>query len=574
MDLANDGAAPPAGAPLYPRQADTFPVLAAAEIDRIRPFGEIRRFAPGEALFETGRPGPGMFLLLSGQVAVTLRDGLGRRQPLVEQGPGQFLAEAGQLSGRPALADAHAEGEVEAILVPPAGLRALLVAEATLGERITRALILRRVALVQSGHGGPLIVGGGDDAGVSRIASFLSRSNHPYTVADPADPVIADLMAQYRPCQGPLPLVILPTGEVLHAPAIADLGRALGLAGRTPARELFDVAIVGAGPAGLSTAVYAASEGLSVTILDAVGYGGQAGASMRIENYLGFPTGITGKALAGRAFVQAEKFGADIAFPARVTELVGLGPAGPYRLDLADGGSVTARTVVIASGARYRRPSIPDVERFEGRGVWYWASPLEARMCAGAEVALVGGGNSAGQAAVFLSAHAAKVNLLIRGDDLRRSMSQYLVDRIAATPNIALCTGTEVTALEADATGHLAGLSWTCRFDGTIQTRPIRDLFLFVGADPETSWVRPCALRLDPHGFVLTGCAIPGTGPDKPALEASLPGVFAIGDVRAGSVKRVGGAIGEGAAVVASIHAALANAREAAAPAAEAPAHA
>ncbi|HMQ91602.1 MAG TPA: FAD-dependent oxidoreductase [Amaricoccus sp.] len=559
MDSPTDGASR-TEAPLHPRQADTFPTLSGEEVERIRPYGATRRFAPGEALFEAGRPGPGMYLLLRGQVAVTLRDGLGRRQPLVEQGPGQFLAETGQISGRPALVDAHAEGPVEAILVPPTGLRALLVAEALLGERITRALILRRVALIQSGRGGPLIVGAADDAAVVRLATFLDRSNHPYSVADPGDPVAADLMAQYRPCRGPLPLVILPTGAVLHDPTIADLGRALGLSGRAPARALFDVAIVGAGPAGLSAAVYAASEGLSVTILDAVGYGGQAGASMRIENYLGFPTGITGRALAGRAFVQAEKFGADIAFPARVTELVGLGPSGPYRLDLADGGSVTARTVVIASGARYRRPAIPGIERFEGRGIWYWASPLEARMCTGAEVALVGGGNSAGQAAVFLAGHAAKVNLLIRSDDLRRNMSQYLVDRITATANIAFCPGTTVTALDGDPAGHLAGLTWACRRDGSTEHRPIRDLFLFVGADPETSWARPCALELDGHGFVLTGAAVPGAAAGKPALEASLPGVFAIGDVRAGSVKRVGGAIGEGAAVVASIHAALASA--------------
>lgn len=550
----------PAATPLYPRQADTFPVLSDAEIARVRAFGEPVSFRSGEALFEAGRPGPGMFVILRGQVVVTLRDGLGRRQPLVEQGPGQFLAEAGQLSGRPALADAHAEGPVEAILIPPAGLRALLVAEAMLGERITRALILRRVALIQSGHGGPLLIGPAGDADVVRIATFLSRSNHPYTAVEPDDPVVADMMAQYRPCQGPLPLVILATGEVLHNPAISDLGRALGLSGRAPAREVFDVAVVGAGPAGLSAAVYAASEGLSVTILDAVGYGGQAGASMRIENYLGFPTGITGKALAGRAFVQAEKFGADIAFPARVVELVGLGPAGPYRLDLAEGGSVTARTVVIASGARYRRPAIPDIVRFEGRGVWYWASPLEARMCAGAEIGLVGGGNSAGQAAVYLAAHAAQVNLLIRGDDLRKNMSQYLVDRIAATPNIALCTETEVVGLESDPTGHLASLSWRCRRDGVAEARPIRDLFIFAGADPETSWVRPCRLKLDQHGFVLTGAAVPGAAPGKAPLEASLAGVFAIGDVRAGSVKRVGGAIGEGAAVVAAIHAALAAA--------------
>lgn len=292
-----------------------------------------------------------MFVILSGQVAVTLRDGLGRRHPLVEQGPGHFLAEAGQLSGRLALADARAETAVEAILVPPARLRALLVAEAMLGERITRALILRRVALIQSGHAGPLLIGADDDPDVVRIETFLARSNHPYTTVQPGDPVAADLMAEHPPCQGPLPLVILTTGDVLHNPSVSDLGRALGLSGRAPAREVFDVAIVGAGPAGLSAAVYAASEGLSVTVIDAVGYGGQAGASMRIENYLGFPTGITGKALAGRAYVQAEKFGADIVFPAQVRELVALGPGGPYRLDLADGGSATARTVVIASGA-------------------------------------------------------------------------------------------------------------------------------------------------------------------------------------------------------------------------------
>jgi thioredoxin reductase (NADPH) len=550
----------PARAPVHPRYEDTFPTLTEAEIARIRPFGELRRFEPGEALFRAGEPGPGMYVVLRGVVAVSLRDGLGRREPLVEQGVGQFLAETGQLSGRPALVDGHAEGEVEAILVPPAGVRALLVAEALLGERITRALILRRVALMQAGRGGPLIVGDPDDADVVRIASFLGRSAAPYTVAGPDDAAAADLRAQHRPCQGALPLVILPTGDVLHNPALADLGRALGLSGRAPARELFDVAIVGAGPAGLSAAVYAASEGLSVAVLDAMGYGGQAGASMRIENYLGFPTGITGKALAGRAFVQAEKFGADILFPASVRELVHLGPAGPYRLDLSDGGSVTARTVVIASGARYRRPAIPEVSRYEGRGVWYWASPLEARMCAGEEVALVGGGNSAGQAAVYLSGHAAQVNLLIRGDDLRKNMSQYLVDRIAATPNIVLCAGSEVFRLDGDPAGRLAGLAWLCRHDGVESARPIRNLFLFVGADPETSWVRPCALKLDAHGFVLTGAAVPGAGPSKPPLEASLPGVFAIGDVRAGSVKRVGGAIGEGAAVVASIHAALAAA--------------
>jgi thioredoxin reductase (NADPH) len=320
------------------------------------------------------------------------------------------------------------------------------------------------------------------------------------------------------------------------------------------------VAVVGAGPAGLSAAVYAASEGLSVAVLDAQGYGGQAGASARIENYLGFPTGITGAALTGRAFVQAEKFGAEIIFPAAVTELACVAPTGPYRLDLADGGVVTARSVVIASGARYRRPALENIARFEGRGVWYWASPLEARLCAGAEVALVGGGNSAGQAAVYLSGFARQVNLLIRGPDLNKNMSRYLVDRVTSIPNIELWTETEVTALGGDPEQHLESLTWVCRRTGATGTHPVRNLFLFIGADPETSWVRPCQLRLDRAGFVLTGTAVPGAPAGKPPLEASLPGVFAIGDVRAGSVKRVGAAIGEGAAVVAAIHGALAAA--------------
>ena len=550
------------GVRLHPRHEETFPALTAEEIDRLRRFGEERRYGPGEALFLAGEPAPGMFVVLEGAVAVTQRDGFGRRQPVVEQGPGQFLAEAGSLSGRPALVDGHAEGPVRTLLISPAGLRALLVAEATLGERITRALILRRVQLIQAGHGGPLIVGNPDEADVLRIATFLRRNGLPHKVADPAvDPAAAGLLSH---CSlggaAVLPLVVTPTGGVLHNPSIGDLGRAIGLTGRAPGRALFDVAVVGAGPAGLSAAVYAASEGLSVAVLDAQGYGGQAGASARIENYLGFPTGITGQALTGRAFVQAEKFGAEIIFPAAVRELVCLGPSGPYRLALSDGDAVTARTVVIASGARYRRPALADIERFEGRGVWYWASPLEARLCAGAEVALVGGGNSAGQAAVYLSAHARRVNLLIRGPDLAKSMSRYLIDRIGAVPNIELRCETEVTALGADTAGHLGRLSWTCRATGESESRDIRNLFLFVGADPETSWVRPCKLKLDRSGFVLTGAAVPGAAPDKPALEASLSGVFAIGDVRAGSVKRVGGAIGEGAAVVAAIHGALAAA--------------
>ncbi len=560
--------APPGAAPetpdrlvLYPRHDETFPTLTTDEIDRLRRFGRERHYQDGEALFVAGEPAQGMFIILSGLVAVTQRDGFGRRQPLVEQGPGQFLAEVGTLSGRPALVDGAAEGEVAAILIPPASLRALLVAEAMLGERITRALILRRVQIIQAGQAGPLIVGDPDNADVLRLANFLRRSGLPHKIADPASDAAAAGLLSHCPAGGTLlPVVITPLGDTLLNPTIGELGLSLGLTGRAPGRELFDVAVVGAGPAGLSVAVYAASEGLSVAVLDAEGYGGQAGASARIENYLGFPTGITGQALTGRAFVQAEKFGAEIIFPAAVRELVCLGDSGPYRLELADGGAVTARAVVIASGARYRRPDLANISRFEGRGVWYWASPIEARLCAGSEVALVGGGNSAGQAAVFLSANARKVNILIRGSDLGKNMSHYLVERISSIPNIEVWTDTEITALGGDPDLHLENVTWVCRQTGVGETVPIRNLFLFVGAEPETSWVKPCRLKLDRSGFVLTGSAVPGALPGKPPLEASLPGVFAIGDVRAGSVKRVGAAIGEGAAVVAAIHGVLAAA--------------
>ena len=535
--------------PLHPRHADTFPELGAAEIERLRRFGSLRRFADGERLFVAGEPGPGMYVLLAGQVAITQADGLGRRQPVVEQGPGQFLAEVGALSGRPALVDGEAEGPVEALLIPPAGLRALLVAEADLGERITRALILRRVQLIQSGLGGPLIIGDAGDSDVIRIATFLRRSGHPYKIADPVgDEAAAGLLSHCTAGAGGLPVVVTTDGKALHNPSIADLARALGLTGRAPGRALYDVAVVGAGPAGLSAAVYAASEGLSVVVLDAQGYGGQAGASARIENYLGFPTGITGQALTGRAFVQAEKFGAEIIYPAAVSELVCLGPAGPYRLDLADGVAVTARSVVIASGARYRRPALAGIERFEGRGVWYWASPMEARLCGGTEVALVGGGNSAGQGAVYLSGHASRVNLLIRGPDLEPEH--------VALPGRADRGDAEHPAAVRDRGHRPRGRPGAAprgrHLDLPAQRREsdavaIRNLFLFIGADPETSWVRPCKLRLDRIGFVLTGDAVPGAAAARHPLETSLPGVFAIGDVRSGSVKRVGGAIGEGA---------------------------
>ncbi len=548
---------------LHPRQEQTFFKLTPEEIGRLQRFGAARGYADGEALFVAGEPGAGMWVLFSGLVAVTQRDGLGRRQPIVEHGAGDFLAEIGALSGRPALVDGHAEGPVETLLLPPEGLRAALVAEADLGERLTRALILRRVTLIQAGHGGPLMIGPKDAPGIVRLSNFLRRNGMPHKVADPVEDMsVHDLVAETAAGPDDYPLVITPTGAVLRNPSNSELARAIGLIGARPLRAMFDVAIVGAGPAGLAAAVYAASEGLEVAVLDQQGFGGQAGASARIENYLGFPTGITGQALTARAFVQAEKFGAEVIMPAAVTGLGCTGDAGPYALSVEDGTAVNARTVVIASGARYRRPAIPRIAEFEGRGVWYWASPIEGKLSSGAEVVLVGGGNSAGQAAVFLSGHALRVRMMVRSDGLAKSMSRYLIDRIEAAGNIELMTETEVTGLEGDAGGQLSAVTWTNRRSGASESAPIRNLFLFVGADPETEWLAGCGLALDRAGFVLTGRDVPGAAAGAPPLEASRRGVFAIGDVRSGSVKRVGGAIGEGAAVVAAIHGALAALKE------------
>src|SRR3954452_3464855 len=431
----------------FTRPEQTFPTLTSAEIERVRHFGEVRNYADGEFLFETGKPGPGMFVVLKGHVAITQRDGLGHVTPLIEQGPGQFLAELSQLSGRPALVDGRAEGDVETLLLSPERLRALLVAEAELGERIMRALILRRVSLIQAGVGGVVLIGPSPSAGVVRLQGFLTRNGYPHHLLDPAVDRDADeLIARYSPSPEDCPLVVATDGTVLRNPAESQLARAMGMIRPMPKDKVYDVAIVGSGPAGLSTAVYAASEGLSVAACDARAFGGQAGASARIENYLGFPTGISGLALTARAYNQAQKFGAEMMIPVEVKALDCTRADGAFGLTLDDGEVLRAKSVVVASGARYRRPAIENLENFEGRGVWYWASPIEARLCTDEEIALVGGGNSAGQAAVFLAAYARKVHMVIRGGGLGASMSRYLIERIEATPNIELIFNTEVVA--------------------------------------------------------------------------------------------------------------------------------
>jgi thioredoxin reductase (NADPH) len=540
----------------FPRLEQTFPELTPQEIARMRRFGEVRLYKDGDTLFETGRPGPGMFVILSGQVAISQRDGLGHVTPVIDQGPGQFLAEIGQLSGRVALVDGHAEGDVETLLIPPERLRALLVAEADLGERIMRALILRRVSLIQGGVGGPVLIGPSNSTGVVRLQGFLTRNGYPHHLLDPAgDNDAAELIARYSPSPQEWPLVVVPDGTVLRNPGESELAHAMGMVRALAKDKVYDVAVVGSGPAGLSTAVYAASEGLAVAVCDARAFGGQAGASARIENYLGFPTGISGMALTARAYNQAQKFGADMMIPVQVESLDCSRDDGTFGLKLDDGEVLRARSIVVASGARYRRPEIENLADFEGRGVWYWASPIEARLCAEQEIVLVGGGNSAGQAAVFLSGHARKVYMVIRGGGLGASMSRYLIERIEATANIELLFNTEVVGLEGTPDASLQRVRWRSRLGGDEVAVDISNLFLFVGADPVTGWLDGCGVMVDRGGFVVTGEKCKSReGQLASALETSVPGVFAVGDVRSGSVKRVGGAIGEGAQVVAALH--------------------
>jgi thioredoxin reductase (NADPH) len=558
------------------RRAQMFPTLEPAEIERVRRFGEVRSYKAGEALAKVGTVGDGLTIVLAGKVDITQHDASDRRDLIVTHGPGEFMGELSQLAGRPVLVDAYAQEPVEALVIRPDRLRALLVAEAELGERIMRALILRRVGLLETGAGGPVIVGRPDNGDVLRLEGFLRRNGHPRQRLDPdTDPEAKALIERFHVDPGQLPIVLCPGGQLLRNPSDNELARCIGLVRPIDPSRLYDVVVVGAGPAGLATAVYGGSEGLSVLVLDCRAFGGQAGASARIENYLGFPTGITGLALMARAYNQAQKFGVEMAIPDEVSALQPADESGgPFVLRLSNSERVSARAVVIASGARYRRPPVENLEAFESASVHYWASPLEGKLCAGQEVALVGAGNSAGQAVVYLASQVAKVWVLVRGSSLEASMSRYLVDRIKGLSNVEVLIQTQITGLEGH-DGMLEAIRWRKGSAGNEVRRPIRHLFLFTGAEPNTDWLSGSGVALDRKGFILTGtdligielsgielsgaAATPATaaGGRRP-LETSRRGVFAIGDVRSDSVKRVAAAVGEGAQVVATLHAFLA----------------
>lgn len=534
------------------RQDQMFPVLSAPELALARRFasGPLRNFSPDETVYAIGDREAPTWLVLEGSIEVERRDGLSREARITTHGPGQFSGEINQLAGRPSIAGGTAgpEGCI-ALPIDAAHLRALMIGAAELGEKVMRALILRRVGLIEESGAGPVIIGVPQSADVVRLQEFLRRSGYPSLVLDVSSDEEGKALVErlgVEPAQ--YPLVVCPSGSILRRPREEELAACLGLTSHLDPDMLHDVAIVGAGPAGLAAAVYAASEGLSVVVLDARSMGGQAGASARIENYLGFPTGISGQALAGRAFNQALKFGARIAIPVTVTALE---PEDDHlRIDLAREGHVKARSVVIASGARYRRLAIEGLERFEGAGISYWVSPIEARLCAGEEVALVGGGNSAGQAVVYLAPQVKKLHLIVRRG-LEETMSRYLIERIGELPNVEIHVGAEVVALEGHEDGTLSTVGIRSR-DGTLMQRPLRHMFLFIGADPNSDWL-PAPVEKDAKGFVVTG------SDTKLPMETAMPGVFAIGDVRADSTKRVAAAVGEGAAVVSQIHALFAR---------------
>ncbi|HWY63404.1 MAG TPA: FAD-dependent oxidoreductase [Rhizomicrobium sp.] len=539
------------------RREQMFPVLDARDIARLKRFGEPRAWAAGNSIVKAGEISPGLVLVLSGKVAVYQGGAFSSGAPIVEHGPGQFLGELAQLSDRPALVDATAVGDVESIVLPPRALRDVLVQEAELGERLMRALILRRVGLLQSGESGPILIGPIGSSDMLRLENFLTRNGQPHKSLDSnTDSCAHTLRERFKIAEGELPIVLCPGGQLLRNPAEAELARCIGMLKSIDPDRVFDTVIVGAGPSGLAAAVYAASEGLSTLVLDCRSFGGQAGASSRIENYLGFPTGISGIALMARAYNQAQKFGAEIAIP---EEAIDLGPDLPgearFCLALRNGEKLRAKSVVLASGARYRRLPADNLADFEGTSVHYWASPIETRLCAGQEVALVGAGNSAGQAVVFLAGGAKKVWMVVRGRRLEDTMSQYLVERIRGLANVEVLLRTEICGLDG-ANGFLEKVRWKNRDSGTERDYSIAHLFSFIGADPNTDWLDGSGVQLDEKGFVITGQNGGHT------LGTSRDGVFAVGDVRCGSIKRVASSVGEGATVVSAIHAFLAKQRE------------
>ena len=550
--------ADPTPLPLTASRAEQiFPILRSTQIQRLLAHGHARSMHAGDVLVEPGdREGP-IFVVMSGELAA-VRPLFGQETLIKIFGPGQFTGELNTLSGRRAIARIQAWKDGEIVEIPRDNVLSLVQADAELSEILMRAFILRRAELLAQGIGDVTLVGSNYSADTLRIKEFLTRNAHPYTYIDlEHDPAVQSFLDHFHVSIAEIPVVICRGETVLRNPSNPEIAGCLGFNEEIDETRLRDLVIVGAGPAGLAAAVYGASEGLDVLLLETYSPGGQAGSSSRIENYLGFPTGISGNELAGRAYTQAQKFGVQMLL-ARVTGLKCDGKR--YAIDLEDGTLVASKTIVIASGANYRKLPIHDLSRFEGAGVYYGATFVEAQLCSGEEVIVVGGGNSAGQAAVFLAQNTKHLYLLVRGSGLADSMSRYLILRIEQTPNITLLSNTDLVDLEGS--NHLESVKWRNNQTGAEETKSIAHVFVMTGAEPNTGWLNRCIV-LDAKGFIKTGPELsqeelveahwPLTR--RPyLLETTLPGVFAAGDIRAGNVKRVASAVGEGSIAISFVH--------------------
>ena len=543
-------------------RGEAFPTLTAEQISRIRPLSRVRTVRVGEILFEPGDSDIPFFVLLSGSMEI-VQPGLQGERPIVSHEAGGFTGEITMISGRRGLVRGRVTAAGEFLEMTNTELRTLVARDAELSEILMRAFILRRVELINRGQGNVILLGSRHSAQTLRLREFLTRNGHPHTYVDlDSDTTYQDLLDHFHVTLEEIPVVICNNRTVLRGPSIQELARCLGLNAHITAAEVRDLVIVGAGPAGLAAAVYGASEGLNALVIEAESPGGQAGSSSKIENYLGFPMGISGNELAGRAAAQAQKFGAKVLIANSVTRLNC--ERRPYELSVDCGQVIRARTVVIASGAQYNKPNIDNLKKFEGQGVYYGATYIEAQLCGKEDVIVVGGGNSAGQAAVYLSQTASRVHMLVRARQLSDTMSRYLIQRIEENPTIEMHYRTEIVGLDGGT--QLERVTWQDKNTGETSTHDIRHLFIMAGASPRTEWLKDC-VALDNKGFILTGRDLDPVIQNfhwpllrvPLMLETSLPGVFAVGDVRAGNVKRVASAVGEGSIAISLVHRVLAE---------------
>jgi thioredoxin reductase (NADPH) len=535
-----------------------FPALTDSQLARVANHGRRRQVDAGEVLVEAGDPNVPCFVVISGQLDIFQREG-GDEHRVANPGPGQFTGEANMITGRRALFEIRAREAGEVVQLERAEVSALVQLDPEVGGILMRAFILRRVNLVTTGTGDAVLLGSPHSPGTLRAREFLNRNGHPYTYIDvDRNPDVEVLLQRFHVAVTDIPVLVCRGERVLKNPSNQEIAECLGFNDAIDRVHVRDLIVIGAGPAGLAAAVYGASEGLDVLVLESLSPGGQAGSSSRIENYLGFPMGISGQELAGRAYIQAQKFGAQILIAGSATDL--LCSRKPYAIRTDAGSVVSARSIVIATGAQYRKPALEDLSRFEGAGVYYGATPMEAQICAGEAVIVVGGGNSAGQAAVFLAETCTHVHMLVRSSSLSETMSRYLIRRIEDNPNITLHIQTELVTLEGN--NPLASVIWRNNESGITEHHDIRHVFLMTGAIPNTSWLDGC-LAMDTKRFIKTGPdlskdeLVTARWPlprDPHLLETSLPGVFAVGDVRSGSVKRVASAVGEGSVAISFVH--------------------